>query len=127
MKSQLASLTTLTLQENQSAHTQRYQIYRQGRAGNFMLEHKTDSPTDAVELFTIMSPAYEGGEIHIWDTHLQRIGASAQWLGETTAFGFTVQNRRNVFVDHSLAVAARTHAEREAMRVSIVNGLRQSA
>lgn len=113
--------------ENQPAHAPRYQIYRQGKAGNFMAELKTDSPTEAVEMFAIMSPAFDGGEIRIWDHHEQRICASVEWRPENTPFGFAVRTRRNIFQNPMLAVLARQIGERETMRESILAGVRLSA
>lgn len=113
--------------ETHLAHAPRYQIYRQGRAGNFMAELKTDSPMEAVEMFAIMSPAFDGGEIRIWDHHEQRVCASVEWHPENTPFGFAVRTRRNVFQNPMLAVLARQVSERETMRESILAGARLSA
>lgn len=119
--------SALSLHESQTVAPTRYHIYRQARAGNYMLELKTDSAKEAVEMFAIMSPAYDGGEIHIWDGHLKELCASVEWHREATTFGFVVQNRRNVFFDPSLAALARERTEREAFRESILSSLRQSA
>lgn len=59
----LAKVPAATHPETQPGHVPRFQIYRQSRAGSFMAELKTDSPTAAVEMFAIMSPAFDGGEI----------------------------------------------------------------
>lgn len=123
----LAPQPAASRHETQPAHAPRYQIYRQGRAGNFMAELKTDSPTEAVEMFAIMSPAFDGGEIRIWDHHEQRICASVEWHPESTPFGFAVRTRRNIFQNPMLAVLARQISERETMRESILAGVRLSA
>ncbi len=123
----LAPLPASSVHENQPADAPRYQIFRQGRAGNFMAELKTDSPTEAVEMFAIMSPAFDGGEIRIWDNHEQRICAWVEWHPENTPFGFAVRTRQNIFQDPMLAVFARQIAERETMRESILAGVRLSA
>ena len=107
-------------------HMPRYQIYRQARAGNYMAEFKTDSATEAVELFAVMSPAYDGGAIRIWDQREQRVGASVLWATEKTDFGFHVQSRTNVFHDASLALIARQLQEREALRESVRHDTRAS-
>lgn len=49
--------------EPQSQHEPRYQIYRQALAGNFLPEFKTDSPVEAVEMFALIAPAFDGGAI----------------------------------------------------------------
>lgn len=105
------------------AHTSRYQIYRQARAGNYMLEVKTDSPTEAVAMFAIMSPAYDGGDIRLWDAREQRIAASVNWTREKTDFGFAVPQRTNVFHDRMLAILARQLSEKEALRIEVKNEL----
>jgi len=123
----LAPQQAVRRHEPQPRHTPRYHIYRQGRAGNFMAELKTDSPTEAIEMFAIMSPAFDGGEIRIWDHHEQRICASVEWHPENTPFGFTVRTRRNIFHNPMLAVLARQFGERETLRESIVTGVRLTA
>ena len=107
-------------------HMPRYQIYRQARAGNYMAEFKTDSAIEAVELFAVMSPAYDGGPIRIWDQREQRVSASVLWATEKTDFGFHVQSRTNVFHDASLALIARQLQEREALRESVRQDTRAS-
>lgn len=123
----LATVPAATHPETQPVHVPRFQIYRQSRAGNFMAELKTDSPTEAVEMFAIMSPAFDGGEIRIWDNREQRVCAAVEWQREDTAFGFSVRHRHNVFHNPMLAVLARQQAERETFRESILSGLRQTA
>ncbi len=92
-----------------------------------MAELKTDSPTEAVEMFAIMSPAFDGGEIRLWDNREQQVGATVEWHREATAFGFSVRQRHNVFHNPMLAVLARQQAERESFRETILSGLRQTA
>lgn len=123
----LATVPAATHPETQPVHVPRFQIFRQSRAGNFMAELKTDSPTEAVEMFAIMSPAFDGGEIRIWDNREQRVCAAVEWKRESTAFGFSVRHRNNVFYNPMLAVLARQQAERETFRESILSGLRQTA
>lgn len=102
-------------------HAPRYQIFRQARAGNYMAEVKTDSPTEAVAMFAIMSPAYDGGDIRLWDNREQRVAASVEWHRQHTEFGFQVPQRTNVFHDRMLGILARQLAEKEALRVEVRN------
>lgn len=118
-------MKTHSLQESAPAasitHGSRYQIFRQARAGNYMLEVKTDSPTEAVGMFAIMSPAYDGGDIRLWDSREQTIAASVLWNRTPTEFGFTVPQRTNVFHDRMLAILARQLSEKEALRIEVKN------
>lgn len=113
--------------EPQSQHEPRHQIYRQARAGNFMPEFKTDSPAEAVEMFALMVPAFDGGAIRLWDHAAQHVSSSVEWRPEQTAFGFVVYHRTNLYHDRILKVLARHIAEREAMRQEIHHSLRLSA
>jgi hypothetical protein len=97
-------------------HEPRYQIFRQARAGNFMPEFKTDSAIEAVEMFALMAPAFDGGAIRLWDHSAQHISASVEWRPEKTAFGFVVYHRTNLYHDRLLGVLARQIREREAIR-----------
>ena len=101
------------------AHTERFQIFRQARAGNFMPEFRTNSATEAVEMFSIMAPAFDGGEIRMWDQREQRTCASVHWETEKVDFGFLVHHRTNVFHDPLLGLIARRLGEREAIRETI--------
>jgi len=123
----LAPQPAASVQEIRPAHAPRYQIFRQIRSGNFVPEFKTDSPAQAVEMFAIMSPAFDGGEIRIWDDDEQRLCASVEWQSENTPFGFAVRTRRNIFQNPMLAVFARQISERETMRESILAGVCLSA
>ncbi len=108
-------------------HASRYQIFRQARAGNFMAEFKTDSATQAVEMFAIMAPAFDGGEIRMWDQREQRTCASVHWDTEKMEFGFLVHHRTNVFHDPLLGLIARRLNEREEIRSEIHQSLGMSA
>ena len=108
-------------------HASRYQIFRQARAGNFMAEFKTDSAAQAVEMFAIMAPAFDGGEIRMWDQREQRTCASVHWETEKTDFGFLVHHRTNVFHDRLLGLIARQMEVREEMRAEVHQSVRMSA
>jgi hypothetical protein len=97
----------------------RYQIVRQARAGNFMAEFETNSAMEAVEMFTIMAPAFDGGAIRMWDHREQRVCAAVHWETEKTDFGFLVHHRTNVFHDRLLGVLARQVNKRETLRASL--------
>lgn len=101
-----------------------FQIYRQGQAGNYHPEFSTDSAEEAVEAFLAESPAFEGGELRIWNTREQRPGASVQWVSEKTELMFPVRRRLNVFHDPLMAVIARQLLEQQAMRETIQQQVR---
>jgi len=103
-----------------------FQIYRQGQAGNYHPEFSTDSPEEAVEAFLAESPAFEGGELRIWNTREQRPGASIQWVSEKTDLMFPVRRRLNVFHDPLMAVIARQLLEQQAMRETIQQQVRMA-
>lgn len=50
-----------------------------------MPELKTDSPTEAVEMFAIMSPAFDGGEIRIPGYRIRGVRRVLQKLPNPTA------------------------------------------
>ena len=102
-------------------------MFRQARAGNFMAEFKTDSATQAVEMFAIMAPAFDGGEIRMWDQREQRTCASVHWETEKMEFGFLVHHRTNVFHDPLLGLIARQMEVREEMRAEVHQSVRMSA
>ena len=93
-----------------------YQIYRQTRAGIFVPCFQSDSPAIAVEAFLRQSPAFDGGEVRLWNHRQQRLSAVVNWTLETTTFGFQVRQRVNVFYDRRLAELAREIQMREFLR-----------
>ena len=93
-----------------------YQIYRQTRAGIFVSCFKSDSPAIAVEAFLRQSPAFDGGEIRLWNHRQQRLSATIKWTHVGTSFGFHVRQRVNVFYDRRLAELAREIQMREFLR-----------
>ena len=127
MKSTTNEMSGAPSQVATASREPRYQIYRQARAGNFMPEFKTDSPVEAVEMFALMAPAFDGGAIRLWDHSGQHVSASVEWRPEETAMGFVVFHRTNLYHDRLLGVLARQIEEREAMRQEIHHGLRLSA
>mgnify|MGYP001605712637 CR=1 FL=1 len=86
-----------------------------------MLEFKSDSPSESVAMFAIMAPAYDGGDIRLWDNREQRIAASVIWHRQPTEFGFVVPQRTNVFHDRMLGIIARQLSEKEALRMEVRN------
>lgn len=104
----------------------RYQIYRQARTGAYQAEFKTDSAAEVVEAFLHQAPAFDGGEIRIWNHREQRVSAAVVWRTEKTDFGFPVHHRTNEFHDRLLGVIARQLQEREALRETIQQDARAS-
>ena len=112
---------------SETAAAPRFQIYRQTRTGAYIAEFKTDSAAEAVEAFLNHSPAFEGGELRIWNHREQHVSASVEWSTEKTDFGFPVFNRTNVFHDRLLGVIARQIQMREEIREEIQHSVRMSA
>jgi hypothetical protein len=88
---------------------------------------QTDSAAEAVEAFLSHSPAFEGGELRLWNHREQHVSASVEWSTEKTDFGFPVFNRTNVFHDRLLGVIARHIQMREEIREEIQHSVRMSA
>ncbi len=97
----------------------RYQIYQQTRAGVFAPRFRSDSANEVVEAFLKQAPAFEGGELRIWNHRAQELSASVTWRIEKTEFGFLVHHRTNLFHDRLLGVIARQAQEREALRAEV--------
>jgi len=88
----------------------RFQIYQQTREGVYATAFKTDSAVEAVGVFLRQSPAFEGGEVRLWDNREQHLSAWVRWnVGGT-------DGRENVFQDRLLAVVARQFRSREEIR-----------
>lgn len=111
----------------ETATVSRYQIYRQTRTGTYPVEFKTDSAAEAVGAFLNMSPAFEGGELRLWNNREQRVDASVEWRTEKTDFGFPVFNRSNVFHDRLLGLIAHQMQVREEIRQEIQHSVWMSA
>jgi len=105
----------------------RYEVYRQNRAGNFVRTFESSRPLDAMLAFLDTTPAFEDGEVRIWDRHQERLLAAAEWTTERTGMGFYVRTRKNVFHDDEAATLARLVAQREALVQAIAHELRLSA
>ncbi len=97
----------------------RYQIYRQNRAGLFRPGHRTDSAPEAVEAFLNQSPAFDGGEVRLFDHRDQRMVASVEWRTEKTDFGFPVHHRVNRFHDAMIEQLAAEVLARESLRLEL--------
>ena len=93
-----------------------YQIFRQTRAGIFVPCFQSDCPAIAVEAFLRQSPAFDGGEVRLWNHRQQRLSATIQWTQVGTSFGFHVRQRVNVFYDRHLAELARKIQMSEFLR-----------
>lgn len=127
MKNMTASELFAPSTNPEAATLPRFQIYRQTRPGTYIAEFKTDSAAEAVEAFLNHSPAFEGGELRIWNRREQSVSASVEWNLEKTDFGFPVLNRTNVFHDRLLGVIARQIQMREEIREEIQHSVRMSA
>lgn len=111
----------------ETATVSRYHIYRQTLTGSYTVPFKTDSAVEAVEAFLNQTPAFEGGEVRLWNHPEQRVSAFVTWSTEKTDFGFTVFNRTNVFNERLLGLIARQMQVREEMREEIQHSVRMSA
>jgi hypothetical protein len=125
-KPPLASLGAMAPAKSQGRRY-RFQIYRQGHAGNFSPGFGTDSAVKAVEAFLAASPAFDGGDMHLWSHREQRVCASVKWNICMNEFGFPVLHRANAFYGSFLDLIARQIHGREVMRESIQEGVRMSA
>ena len=110
----------------ETAAVSRYYIYRQTHTGNYTVPFKTDSAVEAVEAFLNQSPAFEGGEVRLWNHAEQRISAFVTWSTEKTEFGFSVFNRANVFNERLLGLIAQDVQAREEIREELQNGVHMS-
>lgn len=107
----------------ETATVSRYHIYRQTHAGSYTVPFKTDSAVEAVEAFLNQSPAFEGGEVRLWNHPEQRISAFVTWSTEKTEFGFAVFNRTNVFNERLLGLIAQQIQVLEELQHSVhMNG-----
>lgn len=90
----------------EAATVSRYHICRQTHTGSYTVSFETDSAVEAVDAFLDQSPAFEGGEVHLWNHSEQRISAFVTWCTEKTEFGFPVFNRTNIFNEPLLGLIA---------------------
>ena len=115
---------TILLVEDEPAVRQLFAVALQ-RAGYRV--HQARSGEEAVALFLNTAPAFEGGDVRVWDHREMRAVASAEWKVETTRMGFLVRTRSNVFHDEPLAAIAQNIAQREALARTVAMELRVSA
>jgi hypothetical protein len=95
------------------------QIYRQERSGNYIPGFQTDSAMAAVKAFLAERPAFEGGDMHLWNHGEQRICASVKWAVSETALGIPVWHRTDLFYDSLLAmIAQRFHHAHTASKLA---------
>jgi hypothetical protein len=105
----------------------RFQIYRQGPAGNYSPRLGTNSAIKAVEAFLTERPAFEGGDMHLWNHHEHRVCASVKWNVLRTPSGTLMRHRTNVFCDALLAFIVRQIHGRETAGGPIHHRIRVSA
>jgi hypothetical protein len=84
-----------------------FQIYRQERSGNYVPGFRTNSAIAAVKAFLAECPAFEGGDMHLWNHGEQRICASVKWAVSEMVLGLPVWHRADLFYDGLLAMMAR--------------------
>jgi hypothetical protein len=104
----------------------RFEIYRQARAGNYQSVFNADSAAAAVGAFLSVSPAFEGGELIVWNHQEQLTSASVHWFPEKVNLALPVNRRLNVFHDPVLAALAHQAAERLALSETIGRHARMS-
>jgi hypothetical protein len=105
----------------------RYQVYRQMKAGYYARNFEADTAADALKVFLLTVPTFDGGSIRLWDRQEEKLLASVEWSLERTTMGFDVRMRTNVFHDEAVAQIAREIAERETMEQSLRQELKMSA
>ena len=94
----------------------RFQVYRENINGRRIMVHFLSSESEAIEAFMKQAPSFEGGDIHLLDSHEQRIVAVVKWKMATTEIGLRVLHRVNVFRDWRLAMIACALPEQETIR-----------
>jgi hypothetical protein len=98
----------------------RFQVFRQAKNGvHYNHGSRIASAEEAVENFLETPPLFDGGDIRLWDHREGRAVASADWLVESTRFGFAVRVRANAFFDEEISRIANRVVEREAYFRSI--------
>jgi hypothetical protein len=96
-----------------------FQIYRQERSGSYVPGFQTNSAVVAVKAFLGECPAFEGGDMHLWNHGEQRICASVRWAVSETALGVPVWHRADLFYDGALAmIAGRFHDAATASKLA---------
>ena len=112
-----------------SQHTAgaRYQIYQQTRSGAYVGGLKTDSATDAIRAFLNECPAFEGGELRLWDHREQHLSAWVRWIPRVAGASESVRVREDVFQDRVLALLARLIQPQENLRETFKHGVRLGA
>jgi hypothetical protein len=72
-----------------------------------------------VETFLSEHPAFEGGDMHLWNHGEQRVCASVKWTVSKTALGIPVWHRADLFYDGLLAmIAQRFHDVHSASKLA---------
>lgn len=121
------SVISPTATATPGAATARYQIYQQALSGNYVPGLTMDSATDAIRVFVSQSPAFEGGELRLWDHREKRLSASVKWNLQRTESGALAQVRENVFPDRIMAMLARLIQPQEKLREVIQRGVQLRA
>lgn len=104
---------------NKEAPIARYQIYTQSRIGTFVPGFKTESAGEAVGAFLKQTPAFDGGEIRLWNHRTQELSASVMWQQEKNGFGLSRLHRSSLFHDRLLGVIARQIQANETLHADM--------
>lgn len=115
----MKSMEQIESQTAVASEQPRYEVYRQNRAGNFVRTFESPRPLDAMLAFMDTAPAFEGGEVRIWDRHQERLLAAAEWTIERTGMGFYVRTRKNVFLDDDAAALGRLVGTSEGAAIGV--------
>lgn len=107
----------------------RYEIERQPFIGwEYELGFESDSPEEIVKAFRASTPAFEGGDLIIWDRHEHACAAYLHWKPEFDSYGELIsRSSRQVYLDQEIAAAAQRldqwEAQRECVSISRRMGL----
>jgi hypothetical protein len=104
---------------NKEAPIAQYQIYTQSRIGTFVPGFRTESAGDAVGAFLKQAPAFDGGEIRLWNHRTQELSASVTWRQEKSGLGFSRLCRSNLFHDRLLGILARQIQANETLHADM--------
>lgn len=105
--------------EARASAVARYQIFSQTRTGVFAAGFQSNSAGEAVEAFLKQAPAFEGGDIRLWNHRAQELSASVEWRKERTGVDGAVYHRTDHFHDRLLGVIARLAQQRVTLRAEV--------
>ena len=100
----------------------RFVVIVEYAAGVCVTTAVAENAEGAVEAFLVQRPAYEEGEISLFDRSEQRVVASVKWKMSGTEIGLHVPHRLNVFYEWYLALIAWEVQRRRTVQTSIELG-----